>query len=152
MVFSNGVCAPMGRYPNTGWLTYQSETVSGLNITVTSSSLSGTPNWAGAEIFIYGNRYAFDKAPIASQSGGTLAFTSVNQMVYDKKNPKFIIQNDPRTLDVANEWYYNPSTKKLRIYSTSTPANVQISTVDNLVYISGYNYITFDNISFLNLT
>ena len=60
----------------------------------------------------------------------------------------FFIQNDSRTLDLQNEWYYNPSTKKIRIYSTAAPANVQVATKDTLVYMKYRNYITFDNLSF----
>ena len=51
-------------------------------------------------------------------------------------------------MDVQNEWYYNPSTKKISIYSISQPTDVKISTVDTLVYISGFQYITFNSLSF----
>jgi len=147
MVFANGSFAPLGRYPNSGWLTYQSESVSGTNISVTSSSL--TSNWVGAQIFIYGNRYAYDRGTITSQSGSTISYTSTTQPAYDQKNPSFIIQNDPRTLDSQNEWYYNPSTKKIQLYSSGTPSNIQVATVDNLITINGYNYITFNGLSFI---
>src|SRR5690606_4437546 len=67
----------------------------------------------------------------------------------------FIIQNDARTLDVQNEWYYNPTSKKLRIYSTSEPSNVKISTIDTLAYfrgsaewLEGVNYVNFENLVF----
>ena len=103
MVFANGNNAQMGRYPNSGWLTYQSQSVSGNNltqgaenVTITSNNVVG--NWTGAEIFIYANRYAFDQSFITSQSGGTITYASVNKPVYEQKTPKFIIQNDPRTL------------------------------------------------------
>ena len=47
MVTINGVNTAMGRYPNTGYLYYQSH--SGQN-SITSSDLSGSTNWAGAEL------------------------------------------------------------------------------------------------------
>ena len=149
MVVVGGVNTPMGRYPNTGYLTYQ--TFSG-NTSITSSSLTGTPNWTGAEAVIKKQRWIIDRNPISAQSGGTLTYTSdntVNNGSYTGiNNWGFFIQNDPRTLDQQNEWYYNPSTKKLRIYSASSPTNVQVSSVDNLVYMTYKHYLTFDHISF----
>ena len=41
-----------------------------------------------------------------------------------------------------------PIHKKIQMYSTSSPTNVQVSTVDILVNIKGADYITFSNISF----
>ena len=49
---------------------------------------------------------------------------------------------------IQNEWYYNPSTKKIRIYSTTSPTNVQVTTVSNLLSSNGYDYITVDGIDF----
>ena len=143
MVVINGTNTPMGRYPNTGYMAYQSSTAS----SITSSSLTGSPNWTGAEAVMRMYRWVIDRNPINSQSGGTLNFTD-NDPDYDPTNGfGFFIQNDVRTLDTQNEWYYNPSTKKLRIYSISTPANVQVATVTNLVSISTKDYLTFDNLS-----
>jgi parallel beta-helix repeat protein len=146
MVTINGINTPMGRYPNTGYLTYQSYTG---NTSITSSSLSGSPNWTGAELVDFATRASFSRAPIIAQSGGTLTFTpSPKIAVWDHNVPQFFIQNDPRTLDVINEWYFNPSTKKIRIYNTTTPTDVKLATVDTLVYMNGRNYITFNNMSF----
>ena len=144
MVVINGVNTAMGRYPNSGYLTYQS--FSGTT-SITSSSLSGSPNWTGAEAVIRKQRYVIDRNIITSHSGGTLNYTPTSTYA-GQSNYGFFIQNDSRTLDAQNEWYYNPGTKKLRIYSTSTPANVQVATVDTLVTIAAKNYITFDGVSF----
>src|SRR5665647_633270 len=121
MVSINGVNTAMGRYPNSGYLTYQS--YSG-NTSITSSSLTGTPNWTGASVVIRKNNYVTDVSPITSQSGGTLNYSS-GSSAGGSANYGFYIENDSRTLDVQNEWYYNPSTKKIDIYSTSSPTGVQ---------------------------
>jgi len=143
MVVINGVNTPMGRYPNSGWLTYQSLVG---KTSITSSSLSGSPNWTGAEVVIRKQRFIIDRNPITAQSGGTLTYTSGSPYV-GTANYGFFIQNDARTLDAQNEWYYNPSTKKIRVYSTTTPSNVQVATKDTLVYMKFRNYITFDNLT-----
>ncbi len=144
MVVINGVNTPMGRYPNSGYLIFQN--FSG-NTSITSSSLTGSPNWTGAEVVIKKNRWILDRNKITSQSGGTLTYTS-GSLYNPLINYGFFIQNDSRTLDAPNEWYYNPATKKIQVYSLSSPANVQVSTVDTLVYIRYKNYITFTDLTF----
>ena len=143
VVVINGVITPMGRYPNTGYLAYQSH--SGTS-SITSSSLTGSPNWTGAEAVIRTIRWNLERDLITSQSGGTLSYSGSTSTPTDGYG--FFIQNDPRTLDSQNEWYFNPSTKKLRIYSASMPTNVRVASIDRLAYTNGYNYITFDNIDF----
>ncbi len=149
LVTVNDVNTAMGRYPNAdatwgGYLPFQSH--SGLT-SITSSSLSGTPNWTGAEIRIRTSSWSFGKSIITSQSGSTLNFNTLDSYTpVDRWG--FFIQNDVKTLDAQNEWYYNPSTKKIRIYSTSQPANVKVASVDNLLIING-DYITIDGINLL---
>ncbi|MDP4283530.1 MAG: right-handed parallel beta-helix repeat-containing protein [Bacteroidota bacterium] len=146
MVVINGVNTAMGRYPNTGYLTYQSH--SG-NSSITSSGLLGSPNWTGAELAMFVSTYTIGRYPIISQSGGKVYYNANpgdESVQFDGQG--FIIQNDARTLDVQNEWYYDPSTKKLKIYSTSSPTGVQISTIETTISLNGKSYITFDNISF----
>ena len=144
MVVINGVNTPMGRYPNSGYLPYQS--YSGTT-SITSSSLSGTPNWTGAEAVIRKQRYIIDRCPVTAQSGGTLTYIPSSAYT-GQNNYGFFIQKDSRTLDLQNEWYYNPSTKKIRVYSSASPTNVQVATKDTLVAIITKNYITFDGVSF----
>src|SRR6185312_12668515 len=69
MVVINGANTPMGRYPNAGYLTYQSH--SGFT-SITSSSLTGTPNWTGAGIVIKRNRCTIRIDTVTSQSGSTI--------------------------------------------------------------------------------
>jgi parallel beta-helix repeat protein len=146
MVSINGGNTPMGRYPNSGYLTFQSHNG---NTSITSSALSSYPNWTGAEVAIRKVRYAIETGTITSHSGSTLYFTD-EKLYTPKDNFGFFIQDDSRTLDVQNEWYYNPSTKKLRVYSSSYPNNVRIATVERLVNGGGSSasYINFDNIAF----
>ena len=145
MIVINGVNTPMGRYPNTGYLTYQTYST---NTSIISSTVnSSTTNWTGAEVVIKKAHWIIDRYPITGHSGGTITYSNGGSY-YGQNNYGFFIQNDIRTLDVQNEWYYNTSTKKISIYSTSQPTNVKVSTVDKLVYISGFQYITFNGLSF----
>ena len=149
MVIINNINTPMGRYPNLGtanggYLTYQSH--SG-NIAITSSSLTGTPNWTGAEAVIKTQHFSIDRDLITSQSGATLNL-KVATVCTPTDNYGFFIENDIRTLDQQNEWYYNPTTKKITIYSTTTPTDVKVSTVEKFIVINA-NYIVIDSLNFI---
>ncbi len=144
LVVVNGVNTGMGRYPNTGYLAFQSHNG---NNSITSSSLnSSVINWTGAEIVLRPTRWMLQRNLITQQNGGTLVYSESSETPTNGYG--FFIQNDSRTLDTANEWYFNPSTKKIRMFSVGTPANVQVSTIDQLVVISGSSYLTFDHIDF----
>jgi parallel beta-helix repeat protein len=166
LVLINGVNTAMGRTPNAGtFYNYQSQ--AGIPLyngasafSITSSDLTGSPNWTGAELATYVTTYGLNRVPITSQNGGTLNWADPTNLQegFEAGVSEFFIQNDPRTLDQVNEWYYNPSTHKLRIYNTVSPANVQIATIDtlasigaspySLLYGNGNDYVTFSNLSF----
>lgn len=142
LVLINGSVAQLGREPNSGYLTFQSHSGS---TSITSSSLTGTPNWTGAEAVIRSRRSSLDRCLISAQTGGTLTIAATSVTPTDSYG--FFIQNDVRTLDVQNEWYYNPSTKKLRIFSVGSPTGVQATTVDTLVTMH-HNYTTITGLRF----
>src|SRR5665647_1052826 len=64
MVAINGVNKAMGRFPNTGYYTFQSHSGS---TSITSSSLSGTPDWTGAELVIKDATWVLDRSFVSSQ-------------------------------------------------------------------------------------
>jgi hypothetical protein len=159
MVVINGVNTPMGRYPNAStsypflpnFFNFQSHSGSGSgNSSITSSNLSGGNNWTGADVVVRVNSWTYDRETISSQSGNSLNFVGQTDGLADGWG--FFIQNDIRTLDVQNEWYYNPSTKKISIYSVGMPSNVQVSTVETLFYLNSnfpsVNSTNLDNLNF----
>jgi len=149
IVTVNGINTTMGRFPNAdaangGYLTFQSHVG---HTSITTSGLTGTPNWTGADVVVRTSHWTINRTIIASQSSGTLNYTALDG--YEPANGfGLFIQNDIRTLDQQNEWYYNPSTKKISIYSTSQPTNVRVSSVENLITVNG-NYVTIDGIDLL---
>lgn len=142
MVSVNGVNTAMGRYPNAEYLTFESHSS---NTSITDNQLSGTPNWTGAEVVIRPVRWIFDRRTVASHSAGTLGFSALTYVPIDGFG--YFIQNDVRTLDAPGEWYFNPTTKKLKIYSTAQPTNVKVASIDDICTITA-SYITIDGISF----
>ena len=154
MVTINNVNTPMGRFPNfndanDGYLYHQSHTTT----SITSSTLTGTPDWTGATLCLMSNEYILSRRIITSQSASTLNWSSNINTI---SKAEFFIQNDLRTLDAENEWYYNPTTKKIIIYSTSTPSNVKVASVEYLVEYakngSNYSLCSYINIESITFT
>lgn len=147
-VLVDGKIRAKGRYPNAdatngGYLTYQSATQTSL----TSSSLTGTPNYTGKECVVRTAAWILDVVKVASQSTSTLNFSqSLTYNAGTLGGTGFFFQNDSTFLDAYGEWSYDSTSKKLCVYSASSPV-VQISTIDTLVYVNGRSYITFDNLS-----
>ena len=144
MVVINGVNTAKGRYPNINYDTIQSHVN---NSSITDNKLGAT-NWTGAEVVIRILRYGLDINRITSQVGTTLNYTSLDHTFSPIDGYGYFIQDDSRTLDEVNEWYYNPITKKIQIYDITIPINVQVAIVDTLVQINNHNHITFKNLHF----
>jgi parallel beta-helix repeat protein len=155
MVAINGVNTPVGRYPNlgdanSGYLTMASHSGS---TAITCSTLTGTPDWTGAEIVIKTNNWFLARGSVTSQTGSTLYHSTG---VTPTDGYGFFLQNSLQTLDQPNEWYYNPMTHKIDVYSTSQPTDVKVASADNLFnfgYRSDYNwtlcnYVTIQNLDF----
>ncbi len=147
MVLVNGIHYAMGRYPNTGWLYF--ETHSGTT-SITDNQLPTTPNWTGAEAVIKKNNWTVDRNPITKHSAQTLTITNTGALT---DTWGYYIQNSLSTLDQFGEWYYNPATSTFYMYfGTVDPATktIQVSTNDNVIsFSSGYNYININNLSFI---
>lgn len=149
MVVINGVPTPMGRTPNAnaanaGYWVYQSY----VNFTsITSSSLTGQPNFSGADLVVRKQPYTTARVLIASHVGNTLNFSIPTGSSFGAGNG-FFIENSPLTLDQQGEWYYNPATQKLRIFYNSTPPTIQASTINTLVNISNRTNLVFNNLNF----
>jgi len=92
------------------------------------------------------NQFVIEKGTVTSQSGTTLNYSSSWNQYSAASGYGYFIENSINTLNAQNEWYYNPSTKKLDIYSSSTPANVKISTVNVLLDVTSRSYLSFDNL------
>lgn len=158
MLTVGGSVKMRGRWPNGGdvnggYVTYQSH--SGFN-SVTTNNYGGRDWYSsgtyGTEISIRSVRWMLNTYKLQGQSAGTLTYNgspSVMQVEPIDGNGYFI-QNDPRTLDQQNEWYYSPTAQYVQLYSTVNPAvlDVKAAVVDTLVGGRDVSYITFDNISF----
>ncbi|MBN9350491.1 MAG: right-handed parallel beta-helix repeat-containing protein [Chitinophagaceae bacterium] len=145
LLILNGKLKGIGRYPNTGYLTYQS--YSGNN-SITSDQLSGGINWVGADIVVRKRNWILDRNKIISQVGNTITFNPTSSYT-STNNYGFFIQNDQRTLDSLGEWYFNTGSKTMMVYfGNNQPGNysIQTSTIDTLIYVGKQSYIVFENL------
>lgn len=145
MVTVDGSQQGIGRYPNTGYLTYES---SSGTASITDNQLAASPVWTGAEVVIRKNPYVLDRNTITNHTGTLLAFTTLGSTTTANAGWGYFIQNDLKTLDVTNEWYHNTATGKFYIYGNPASKNVQVATLDYLFKNNGFDYITVTGLNF----
>jgi len=136
---------PLGRYPDSGWLSYES---SSRNY-ITDNNLSGTPNWAGAEVIIKKLPYLVDRCLITNHSSNTLSYTEDGGTgSTPTNNYGYFIQNDLKTLTTLGEWHYNGANLYMYFGSTTPESkNVKVASLDNAITCP-YDYISVENIIF----
>jgi parallel beta-helix repeat protein len=140
----DGIIRGKGRYPNTGYLAaygFQS------NPTTWVKLVGAQPNYVGGELVIRDVSWITDVRKIVSQNIDTI-FLQKALTYYPSFLNSYFLQNMVKFLDVQYEWAYDSTSKKFSYYSTTTPTDVKISTIDTLVRLVNKNYITFDNIKF----
>ena len=151
-VLMDNIFRRVGRYPNIetsndGFLKIDAAVG---NSSITDIGLPAIPNWTNGEVVIRKARWVLDKNPIALHLLHTLSYNS--QSGYGASaGYGYFIQNHIKTLDQDGEWYYEASSKKLGIFSSSgKPRNnsVKVSTVQTLVSINNQSNIIFSKLIF----
>ncbi len=144
MMSINGINTAMGRFPNYpnyfNWVSHSNDTL------ITTTNLTGTTDWTGATITIFATTYRPQNRKITFDSDNKIIhFTKGSNLWQNAPGyffQQFFIENDVRTLDKLNEWYYNPTTRKLDIYSFAAPTGVMVATVDTLIWTNNKSFIT----------
>jgi hypothetical protein len=156
LVTLNGVAQRMGREPdatdaNDGYRTIKSHTS---NTSLTVAGFNPTsPSLVGKRAVVRTIRYLFDTLTIASVSwngsDGTITFARGANLSFIN-GYGFFITRDSNALDQHGEWYYNPVSKKLRIYTTLNPSNytIKAATTNTLLNIASDSYLRFEYLSF----
>lgn len=150
----DGALVGMGRYPNTGYLTYTSHVN---NTSISGASVGTLPTtFVGGEVVIRKARFIMDRHIITAQSGTTITYSSTNfygnSSNYDPDNGNgYFVQNHLDALDQLGEWYYDKVNSRLYMhFGTGTPAGrvVKAATVSQLVPLNSTANVTFNNIDF----
>jgi parallel beta-helix repeat protein len=135
---------PMGRYPNTDYLTLESH--SG-KTSITDNELSSDPNWTGAELVTRPAHWLLNRSVITSHSGNTLYYSGISE---PNNNFGYFIQNSIKTLDQFGEWYYDKAAKKVSVYfGEKSPSSFRVaaSAIDYVIYSSSRSYVVFNNLT-----
>ncbi len=143
----NGLTQHLGRYPNKGYLSYEAHHQ---NFSITDHQLNASTNWTGAEVVIKKNRWILDKASITNQTGGTISYEPGTTAV-PTDNYGYFIQNDLRTLDEEGEWFYDAKRNTISVFvgdKSISSLDIKCSVANTLVELKGFNYVTFENLSF----
>ncbi len=148
MVVTSGNFQAIGRWPkitnaNKGYLTYQS----GSSGSITSNALGGAASFTGGQVAIRKNHWILDVGTITAQTSTTVTFSG-GSSYSPTGGYGFFFQNHKNACTQQGEWWYDASSKKLGIYSSSTPSGVQVANVDVLVNLNSNSYLTFQNIVF----
>lgn len=147
-VYSSGLALPLGRYPNLnaankGYLTVQSHA----GKTQLTSQQPLATNWVGGEVVVRSQKWIIDRATITRQSSNTLYLS--NSSSYELRDGwGYFLQNHPATLDQPGEWYYEPSSRSLQLYSLSNP-NSQLLTAtayDESLRLEQVSHVTIQNL------
>lgn len=147
VVTIDGVNTPMGRYPQTGWLIYES--VGTADISITDNQLTGTPNWTGAEAVIRKTRWMTDRNLITNHSNQKLTYIPGSNWGA-LATLGYFFQSDIKTLTYFGAWYYNKTTSKLYMYFGAVDPvtkEVKMATAKTGAYSEYVSYQTFDNLS-----
>jgi len=152
MVSMDNVQQPMGRYPNTGWLYFESH--SGV-VSITDNQLPTSPNYTGAEAVIRRAYLCFDRNVITNHTAQTLTITDANTVGDGLEDGYgYFIQNALDCLDSFGEWYYGGG-KFYMYFGSVNPVTktVKVSSVTNLFTFTEWMHdVTIDNINFIGST
>lgn len=155
----DGVIQRLGRYPNSGYLTYTSHTG---NSSITGTSVGTLPSsFVGGEVVIRKFRYILDRHIITGRSGNTLSYSSTdfygNSSQYTPTDPEqpgyggngYFVQNHLTSLDQEGEWCYDAAAQRLYMHfgaGTPTGRVVKAATVDELIPLNSTVGAKFFNI------
>ena len=144
----DALLAGMGRYPDTGYLTYTGLTSS----TLTSAAITGlTYSYAGGTVCIRPEFSDLDTIHINAQGSTTLTLATSPSILGGRGNG-FFFMNHPNTLLTTTRigsWYNNVSKDSIQMYFGSagpTGHVVKISVLDTGIYMT--SNVTVQNVDF----
>jgi uncharacterized repeat protein (TIGR01451 family) len=135
-LFRNGTRLTMGRWPNLdngdGGYTTVSAQPAGNRLTSGTALPAG--NWVGGTIHLKVIRWSMVNRDITAQSGSTITLNGDVACPYTSNCTGwgFFVNNSLSTLDREGEWYYDKTTRKVYLYTTTHPNS---STIEGSVVL-----------------
>ncbi len=141
---------PLARWPNAnasdgGYRTYRSANGS---ISITDPLLPPGIDWTGAEVVLRTAPWILDRLPVISHRGAILTFG--RPATYSiPEGFGYFLQNHLAALDQDGEWTFDPATRAVTVFLTSTtPADHQfaVSVTDRLLHLTRCEGIEINDI------
>ncbi len=142
----NGHLQHLGRFPNTGYLSYEKVDNT---ISVIDRELPDIPDWSGAEMVIKNNNWTISRNKITGHSNGKITYDAgTNYVPRLGESYGYFFQKDIRTLDRFGEWYCNGSEMNV-FFGNENPEDyiVQTSIIDTIMIVNNQNNITIENLN-----
>ncbi|HEU4495943.1 MAG TPA: right-handed parallel beta-helix repeat-containing protein, partial [Flavobacterium sp.] len=124
-LFKNEQIQISARFPNAGYININSTNgVREGNATITSTALSQPAGfWTGATVHVRNQGDAITKSTISGSQSNTIQFPGTGYQIVQDFG--FYIDNSENALDAEGEWFWNETTKTLKIKSSADPSQFQ---------------------------
>jgi hypothetical protein len=146
----NGNLTGMGRYPDTGYLTYTGLTSS----TLTSSAITTLPySYLNGTVVIRDEFSNIDTVHINAVGSNTFTLATSPSIIGGRGNG-FFMMNHPNTLLTTTRigsWYNKVSVDSVQVYfGSGGPSGqvVKIAVLDTGIYLNGLSNVTVENVDF----
>ncbi|MFM2360721.1 MAG: hypothetical protein RLY16_2714, partial [Bacteroidota bacterium] len=150
IVVNNHRLVDRGRYPDTGYITYQ--LVKAINNTITVPQFLGNKNWEGADFMMRKEHWIFDASKVITQQGNQFILQPPKTENYYAGKDGFglFVQNHLATLNLKDEWKYDFSSKQfiIKTLGASPKKQLRIGVLDYLLNIHQTQYLTIENLQF----
>ena len=147
MVTIDDVNTPMGRFPESTYLTYESFVTT---TSITDTSLTGTPSRIGTEVVIEKNSYTWDRCIVTNHVTNTLTYTSHGSSFSGTNGFRYFFQNALACVTKYGDWYHDyAGTGKFYMYFGAvdpTTKTVKVSTKTSIIKADAIPYINITNI------
>ncbi|MDX2189451.1 MAG: BACON domain-containing carbohydrate-binding protein, partial [Bacteroidota bacterium] len=146
-LFMNDVRQTPARFPNKGYLTIEASS----GTSSITNSLLGIFNWTGSKVVVRQQNDYIPRGIVISQSGNTINVTLPGASSFPVGNG-FYLDHSLNALDIAGEWYQDPSTNLITIKMPNgvNPNTQQLegSFLNYGIYGDYKSYINISNIQF----
>ncbi|MBL6448101.1 right-handed parallel beta-helix repeat-containing protein [Fulvivirga sp. 29W222] len=149
-LFVNGQKQPLGRHPNTGYLSTGMPGALENELKDTSWIAMKSGYWSGAEVVAKSSRWTLDRLNVKRFKEGVFYFEKkASYPLLQEIN--YFIQNHMATLDTAGEWFYDQQHQEMTLYHDGLDPNnlnIEISIFNYGLLITGSAHIIVDGLSF----
>lgn len=141
----------MGRWPNAGTVNGGNAVYNSLTSITSIASVSTMPfDFVGGQLCWRKIADILGRERVISISGTTINFNNLTQSTLYKgfNGNGYFVQDLLATLDAQNEWFFDVTARRMKMFSLTAPTNIKVSYIDTLFFIGAFDNISVSNIAF----